>query len=51
MQGTLIIYRGLRSYGDAAGYGSIREELGRRFEQTREPLPTLPEEPETPTEP
>jgi hypothetical protein len=44
MQGTLIIYRGLRSYGDAAGYGPIREELGRRFEQTRAPLPG--EEPE-----
>ena len=46
MQGTLIIYRGLRSYGDAAGYGDIREELGRRFEQNRAPVP--PEEPTAP---
>lgn len=39
MQASLIIYRGLRSYGDAAGYGTIRAELGRRFEQQRTPLP------------
>jgi hypothetical protein len=42
MQGSLIIYRGLRSFGDAAGYGAIREELGRRFEQTPLQEPTEP---------
>lgn len=40
MQASLIIYRGLRSYGDAAGYGDIREELGRRFEQSSVPVPS-----------
>ncbi len=48
MQGTLIVYRGLRSYGDAAGYGTIRAELGRRFAQTRAPLPTTPGAPPAP---